>query len=357
MSFSLLLFASFPFAESQLSLSTPEIVAKVLPAVVLIRGENASGDVQASGFIITTDGKIVTNLHVIRDMKTAGVQLANGEIFDSLSVQAFDVRKDLAILKVSGFDLPTVELGNSNDVKNGEQVILVGSPRGLQGTVTTGVVSAIRDYPLGGGFRVIQTDAAANLGSSGGPLLNSRGQAIGIVTTRMRGSEGLTFALPINYITGMLGNLQRPMSLDELRASLSSANPVDFRSSGYPSRWKHLARGEPVQLRFDGDFIYGEWAVGEQERSRFFSSFEVKKDADAYRGVDHTSIGCEYSTWSSYTRTPNRCNVETKIELTKVTPTRIEGRGLFPPDDAKLECRKCTYSKPFVWQSFVLIPE
>src|SRR5450432_3540538 len=185
--------------SAQSPLDGPSIVAKTSPAVVLIKGVSSNGTILGSGLIVSADGKIATNLHVIRDLKTAGVQLASGEIFDHVSVLAFDDRKDLAIIKIAGFDLPTVELGNSNDIRSGERVVVIGSPRGLQGTVTTGVVSAVRDDPAGAGFKLIQTDASINPGNSGGPLLNDRGQAIGVVTWKLRGSEGLNFAVPINY--------------------------------------------------------------------------------------------------------------------------------------------------------------
>jgi Trypsin-like peptidase domain len=108
--------------------------------------------------------------------RNGGVQLASGEKFDSFSVLAFDARKDIAIIKIPGFDLPSVTLGNSNTVQVGEPVLVIGSPLGLQGSVTTGVLSSVRDDPAGAGFKVLQTDAAANPGNSGGPLVNRRSE-------------------------------------------------------------------------------------------------------------------------------------------------------------------------------------
>src|SRR5580692_8310281 len=119
-------------------LTTAQVAKRVSPSVVVIQGTTDSGDVLGSGFIISKDGKIVTNLHVIRDMKTASVQLASGEIFDSISVLATDERRDLAIIHVAGFDLAALDLGNSNSVAVGEPMVVVGSPRGLEGTVTAG---------------------------------------------------------------------------------------------------------------------------------------------------------------------------------------------------------------------------
>ena len=98
------------------SFDSAGIAKKVAPAVVLIRGTTAAGDVLGTGFIISSDGKIATNLHVIQGREHGGVELASGDKYDSFSVLAFDARKDIAIIKIAGFDLPSVALGNSNVV-------------------------------------------------------------------------------------------------------------------------------------------------------------------------------------------------------------------------------------------------
>jgi hypothetical protein len=142
------LFASVlfvPIALGQTVLTNAQIAKRVSPSVVVIQGKTHSGDVLGSGFVISKDGKTVTNLHVIKDLNTATVQLANAEVFDSISVLAIDERRDLAIVKVAGFDLPALELGNSDALTVGESLVIVGSPRGLEGTVTAGILSSVRD--------------------------------------------------------------------------------------------------------------------------------------------------------------------------------------------------------------------
>src|ERR1035438_4426720 len=114
-------------AFGQTSLTTAQIAKGVSPSVVVIEGNTDSGDVLGSGFIVSKDGKIVTNLHVIRDMKSASVQTATGEAFDSVSVLAIDERRDLAIVQIAGFDLPVLALGNSDALTVGEPVVVVGS--------------------------------------------------------------------------------------------------------------------------------------------------------------------------------------------------------------------------------------
>jgi len=214
-----------PIAVGQMALTTAQIAKRVSPSVVVIQGKTDSGDVLGSGFIISKDGKIVTNLHVIRDMKTANVQLANGEIFDSVSVLATDERRDLAVVQIAGFDLPVLELGNSSTVNVGERVVVLGSPRGLEGTVTAGILSSIRDS--GEGFKVLQTDAAVNPGNSGGPLVDARGQALGVVSFKLRSAEGLNFVVPINYVLGLVNNLHAPMTLEQMRRTLGGRTPSE----------------------------------------------------------------------------------------------------------------------------------
>ena len=354
----LALLAAAAASSAQQPIDSAEIVRKVSPAVVLIKGESTTGTILGSGLIVSKDGKIATNLHVIRELKSAGVQLASGEIFDSPSVLAFDDRKDLAIIKIAGFDLPVVELGNSGEVRSGEPVVAIGSPRGLQGTVTTGVVSAVRDDPSGAGFKLIQTDAAVNPGNSGGPLLNGRGQAIGIVTAKLRGSEGLNFAVPINYVRGMLDNLQKPMNLEDLRASLASTKTDVFKSSGFPTLWKSLTTGKVRSLRLEGDFIYAETVLTDEQRKLGFDSYELKKNSDgSYKGVIRTSFTCSYPSAWDRSAQYNRCKFEGQIEFSNITPIRIEGRVFGPPEGAKLDCKKCSYSKAPAWTPTVWIPQ
>jgi len=125
-----------------------ETVERILRSVVLVKGTDGSGTALGSGFRLTSDGKVATNLHVIRDMKSGGGQLQSGEIFDSFTVLAYDEPKDLAVIRIAGFDLPTLELSNSNSLQPGEPVMAFGSPRGLQGTITAGIVSSTRyDVP------------------------------------------------------------------------------------------------------------------------------------------------------------------------------------------------------------------
>ena len=156
-----------------------------------------------SGFIVDKSGYIMTNLHVVEEAARITVKLDSGEEYQAKVVGA-DEETDLAVLKVdAGKDLPFVKLGNSDEARVGEWVLAIGSPFGLTRTVTAGIVSQIkRETPQGSAFqKFIQTDAAINKGNSGGPLVNMRGEVIGInsqIATSTGDYNGVGFALPSN---------------------------------------------------------------------------------------------------------------------------------------------------------------
>ena len=156
---------------------------------------------QGSGFIVSADGTILTNAHVVRDAKTVTVKLTDRREYRA-QVLGADPRTDVAVLKIDARDLPVVRLGNPRDLKVGEWVAAIGSPYGLENTVTVGVVSAKgRTLPDDSYVPFIQTDVAVNPGNSGGPLFNARGEVVGInsqIYSQTGGYQGLSFAIPID---------------------------------------------------------------------------------------------------------------------------------------------------------------
>ena len=172
---------------------------------------------QGSGVIVDAAGVFVTNLHVIRGDTTASVKLANGDVYDDVSVVDVDERKDLVLLKIKAFGLVPAVLGNSDQEQAGDRVILIGSPRGLELSISDGLISAVRDS--GEGYRLLQTSAAASPGSSGGGMFNELGELIGIVSSKLSNGENLNFGIPVNYMRGLLSSQSR-MTLAELAAKL-----------------------------------------------------------------------------------------------------------------------------------------
>lgn len=193
--------------------SIADIASKVTPAVVFIAVEGDLEAASGSGFIIDSNGYIITNSHVIASAANGGsieVTLTTGETYKATLIGR-NIDYDLAVLKINVSNLPTLQIGDSDGIVVGDSVIAIGAPLGLQGTVTSGIVSSLR-RPVSVGdaeqsfIDAIQTDAAINPGNSGGPLVNASGQVVGvnsaIATTGFSsgeaGSIGVGFAIPIN---------------------------------------------------------------------------------------------------------------------------------------------------------------
>jgi serine protease Do len=170
-------------------------------------------EARGSGFIVSADGTIVTNNHVVKDARSVSVTLDDGRQLDA-RVVGRDARTDIAVLKVNaGKDLPYIQLGNSRDVKPGEWVVAMGNPFGLGGSVTAGIVSAVsRDIGAGPYDQFIQVDAPINQGNSGGPLFTQDGKVIGMNTAILSpsgGSVGIGFAIPSDMIRTVEAEIQQ----------------------------------------------------------------------------------------------------------------------------------------------------
>jgi S1-C subfamily serine protease len=191
------------------SRAVTRVVENVGPAVVAISikkkratSRSGSGDGGAgSGVIITPDGFVLTNNHVVEQSDTLEVSLTDGRTFDA-QVMGTDPATDLAVIRISDGSLPAAGLGDSELLKVGQLVIAIGNPLGFQSTVSAGVVSALGRSLRSQNGRlidgVIQTDVALNPGNSGGPLVDSRGRVVGINTAMIFMAQGISFAVPIN---------------------------------------------------------------------------------------------------------------------------------------------------------------
>jgi len=165
-----------------------------------------------SGLIVTENGLILTNAHVVQGASDVTVKLTDRREFKARVVGA-DRRSDIAVLKIDATALPTVKIGDPEKIRVGEWVAAIGSPFGLENSVTSGIVSAkSRSLPDSNYVPFIQTDVAVNPGSSGGPLLNMQGEVIGInsqIYSRTGGYQGLSFAIPIDLAIKIKDQLQR----------------------------------------------------------------------------------------------------------------------------------------------------
>lgn len=197
------------------NLSIKDIAKKVLPTVVSISVTSSNGNGTGSGSVIQSDSSksyIVTNNHVIDDAASSGkvtVEFQDGSEFDA-TIKGRDIAYDLAVLEIGKGNLPTISIGDSSKVVIGDLSVAIGSPLGLSGTVTSGIISALNRPVIAGTLSresyidALQTDAAVNPGNSGGPLVNGQGEMVGVnsaiasLGSSSTGNIGLGFAIPIN---------------------------------------------------------------------------------------------------------------------------------------------------------------
>ena len=197
------------------NLSIKDIAKKVLPTVVSISVTSSNGNGTGSGSVIQSDSSksyIVTNNHVIDDAVSSGkvtVEFQDGSEFDA-TIKGRDIAYDLAVLEIGKGNLPTISIGDSSKVVIGDLSVAIGSPLGLSGTVTSGIISALNRPVIAGTLSresyidALQTDAAVNPGNSGGPLVNGQGEMVGVnsaiasLGSSSTGNIGLGFAIPIN---------------------------------------------------------------------------------------------------------------------------------------------------------------
>ena len=210
---------------------------------------------QGSGFIVSPNGIIMTNAHVVRDAKEVTVKLTDRREFVA-KVLGVDAKTDIAVLKIDAKNLPVVSIGSSSALKVGEWVLAIGSPFGFENTVTAGVVSAKgRSLPEDSAVPFIQTDAAVNPGNSGGPLFNARGEVIGInsqIYSSSGGYQGVSFAIPIDLAArikdqivahGKVENARLGVTVQEVNQVLADSFKLDRPEGALVST---VERGSPA---------------------------------------------------------------------------------------------------------------
>ena len=212
-------------AVAQTAKKPGDIAREQGQAVVVIEALDANGNVagQGSGFIVTASGAVVTNLHVVQGAHTLRVKLPNGDVYKTQDLVDVDDTKDLAILKLKGFKLPVVTLGDSDKTEIGESITVISSPEGLTNSLSTGVISGVRRLE---GLRVFQITAPISQGSSGGAVFDSNGNVIGVVTYLLRAGQNLNFAVPVNYARGMIGDTATK-TLAQLGPMTKAAQPAE----------------------------------------------------------------------------------------------------------------------------------
>ncbi|HEX7552067.1 MAG TPA: trypsin-like peptidase domain-containing protein, partial [Geothrix sp.] len=262
------------------ALSIEEVLAKALPAVVVV--ETSSG--RGSAFFVDRD-RLLTNYHVIVGQSYVKLRLSDNTLLDA-SIQATSPDYDLAVLRLmqAGPDRPFLALGTIQEVRPGQEVLAIGTPHGVfQNTVTRGIVSSLRQLDK---VVVLQTDTALNPGNSGGPLIDHAGRVVGINTRGFRGSQGLNFAVAIDHAKALLEG--RPLALDFVKTP-AGAKPIQLgngatesdqaREAGlrrYETQLAALARAADQMETAFAQFLAYYWdgrVVGHFERS-FYALWE-----------------------------------------------------------------------------------
>jgi regulator of sirC expression with transglutaminase-like and TPR domain len=215
-----------PAAAAAPEASVEELAARVGKSVTVVMSGSRDGrrDGVGAGFVVAPDGLVATNYHVVGEGRGVRVQLADGRSFDATAIHAFDRQQDLAILRIDAKDLPALELANSDDVKQGQNVVALGNPQGLKNSVVAGIVSGVREFD---GRPMIQLAIPIEPGNSGGPLVDRQGRVLGMLTMKSLVTPNLGFAVTVN----------------QLKPLLAKPNPIPM------SRWLTIGALDPREWK------------------------------------------------------------------------------------------------------------
>jgi V8-like Glu-specific endopeptidase len=346
-------------------------------AVIVAAGDTSTK--LGTGVFLRSSGLLLTNLHVVEDTELVGVKLpGRSDILWAKNARGFDSDNDLAILEVEVSGVGTVALGDSDNVRVGEPIVVVSNPEGLEQTVSNGLISGIRDLD---GRKLFQITAPISEGSSGGPVFNERGEVIGVVVASLESGQNLNFAIPINYAKPLLQHAPAiPIAtlprkkIDENKPVSTAAPPTN--PDDFPKSWKHALNGLGIRIRIQGDYLYEEreaYTVQSEGHDIHISPVhcEMKRTArvfDEYQLPDGSRhkmpqppqpgewVGeCRYMVnWAP--NFENGCAVDTLEVVTSVTATRIEGRSQALDYSTTYEPRGSCPKPKNEWYEFALIP-
>lgn len=246
-------FALLSAPDTSSALSIPEIVSKAKPAVLKITAYDSDWKPLrfGTGFFISDDGRLVTNLHVIEDAKAITAETVSGASYfcEGVLIQPQDL--DLVVLKFKAKGVEKLVFGDSSKVTEGQRVIVIGNPEGLEGTISEGIVAAIRDKP-----RLIQITAPISPGSSGSPGMDEEGSVLGVATLSSKEGQNLNFAIPGDEVTRALASIPKEAQVTSL-TQIHDANPDDVRGAPDIKSIEDLEKqhNESEALRMVGQFL------------------------------------------------------------------------------------------------------
>lgn len=237
-----------PSGDAARMASLEDVAAKAKPAIVVITFEGRDGKRQGlgSGFIISADGLVATNLHVIGEGRPISVQLADGRTFEPTVVEGYDRKFDLALLRIAAKDLPTVPLGDEKLLRQGQSVLALGNPLGLKHSLFSGIVSGTREIE---GREMVQVSMPIEQGNSGGPLLDLDGRVQGIITMKSLVTANLGFAIPVSDLKRLVEK-PNPTAIDRW-LTIGRIDPKEWKSVG-GGKWRQRAGRMMVEGTGDG---------------------------------------------------------------------------------------------------------
>jgi len=284
---------------------------------------------QGSGFFVDAKGTLVTNHHVIEKASSAFIKTPDGAYHNVEGVLAEDAENDLVLLKVRGHNFASLPLADSARVRVGDRVVAIGSPLGLESTVSEGIVSGLRGK---GDSQVIQTTAPMSPGSSGGVLLNSGGQVIAVITFGVVAGQNLNFAIPSNHIRPLLAasslHILRPAP-SEPELSKEAETPKPKAPEPLPREWINVNTGIQWSLRQEEDLLYAEGSFeGDLEHigSGAFTCSAKKANEKSPVKLPDTWVGqCRNRLEMGWAYVLSTCYLNREWRITSVSPRRIEG--------------------------------
>jgi tetratricopeptide (TPR) repeat protein len=223
------------------------LAKKARPAVMLLVVSDAAGKEIATGtgFLVSSDGKLITNHHVIEGAANAVAKAENGGLFPIEGVLADDPKNDLVLLKLKGKDLPFLTLGDSDKIEVGTRIAVIGSPLGLEGTLSEGIVSANRDFT--GDMRLLQLTAAISPGSSGSPVINNEGYVIGVAAALLRGGQALNFAVPAECAVRLMTKAATAMKTKPLGVGSAVGEDAIYSDPDWRAAYIATMSGDDVE--------------------------------------------------------------------------------------------------------------
>ena len=327
---------NLPPVEPKPALTPQEIAKTALGSTVHLGLRDAKGNSWTGSGFIVHDDRIATNYHVIDNMSIGGARLVGKEeIYPIEQILARDKERDLAVIKVGGIDAPVLTLGDSDTVEVMDTIYVAGNPQGLEGTVVTGNISAIRHSKDLVPLKFFQMTAPISKGSSGGPVFNERGEVIGVSFATDLDGQNLNFAIPVNYLKPMIITpIARPMVKHDSpsRISVGEIIPLTLDLIGSQSpRQVTIHYRTYDRNRNELEQHNQKMRLGDQQSASSTWTYKMSLPSQNHVGSIEYSIAVEYDNHLSF-RYPRDQNRHYQISIVDGRPPKIS--VLYPPPDA-----------------------